>query len=360
MLTEKSIQSIKPEARVRYVADGRTGLRLRVYPSGAKKWVLRTEAAGRTREKVIGEWPQMPVAEARRRSGTMPRHVPAAPLTFRQAAERWHSERIVPRYRVSASIVWRYIERDCTDLLNKRLDAVTRAQLVGVIDRKKADGHNAAAKLTRLLDRMFRWAAAHELVAVNPMSKIEWRDLEIDRAEPRDRLASDDELRAVWDLPAPHGPMLRFVLLTACRVGEARGALADQVADSIWTHGPTKNGKMHSLPLTKTAAQLLTAGWELRSPEALYQVMQRAVPGLRPHDLRRTAATRMRQLGVSSDVIDSILNHTAPKLQRTYQLPDMMPAMREALTLWEKDLLRRVAQRAATRRTGLERTRSVA
>jgi integrase len=348
MLTEAQVKGIQADDKVRYIADGRTGLRLRVYPTGAKKWVLRTEVEGRTRERVIGEWPQVPVAEARRRAGIAPKAV-AAPLTFEEAARRWHAERIVPRYRSSAPIVWRYFERDCEALFPRRLDTITRKHVAALVESKKADGHNSAGKLLRLLRKMFRWAAAHELVETNPMDALDAGDLEIQKAEPRDRLATDDELRTVWNLPSPHGPMLRFALLTACRVGEARAAVADQVIDGIWTHGPTKNGKMHSVPLTRTAAALLAKGWEVRSPEALYQVLDRYVPGLKPHDLRRSAATRMRQLGVSSDVIDAILNHTPPKLQRTYQLPDMKPAMLEALTLWERDLLRIVRPRKSAR-----------
>lgn len=50
-----------------------------------------------------------------------------------------------------------------------------------------------------------------------------------------------------------------------------------------------------------------------------------------PHDLRRTAATRMQALGVSSDVIDRCLNHTeANKVTRTYQRDDLLPQRREA------------------------------
>lgn len=340
MLTEKAIAAIQTPERVRYIADGRTGLRLRCYPTGAKVWVRRKKVGGHTREEVIGEWPALPAAEARRRAGALPKPAAASRVTFKAAAESWHRDRIAPRYRAAGPIVWRYLERDCADLMPRRLDTVTRAHLVAVIERKKADGHNAAAKLTRILRRFYRYAAAHELVAVDPMAAVGWRDLEIERAEPRDRLATDDELRAVWNLPAPHGPMLRFALLTACRVGEARGATAAQAGAGVWTIPVTKNGRAHCLPLTDTAAALLAAGWEVRSPEALYLAMGKVVSGLKPHDLRRSAATRMRQLGVSSDTIDAVLNHAAPKLQRTYQLPDMVPAMREALALWERELLR--------------------
>jgi integrase len=340
MLTERDIRDLPTTDRVRYIADGRTGLRLRCYPTGAKVWVRRQTIAGVTREEVIGPWPQIPAAEARRRAGSLQPPAPAAPVTFKAAAEQWHRDRIAPRYRASAPIVWRYLERDCAGLMSLRLDKVTRAHLLAAIERKKADGHNAASKLVRILRRFFGYAVAHELIAADPMAALAWRDLEVERPEPRDRLATDDELRAVWNMPAPHGPMLRFVLLTACRVGEARGATAEQAAAGVWTIPTTKSGKPHRLPLSKTAEKLLHAGWEVRSPEALYQRMHKTVAGLNPHDLRRTAATRMRMLGTSSDAIEAILNHAPPRLQRTYQLPDLLPAMREALTQWERELLR--------------------
>lgn len=340
MLTEKQIGEIEADGRTRYVADGRSGLRLRVYPSGVKKWVLRSEAGGTMRERVIGQWPQVSAAEARRQAGTATKLATGAPLTFEQAARRWHQERIEPRYRASAAIVWRYLERDCAKLLKRRMDTITQAQIAAVVEAKKADGHNAAAKLLRLLRKLFRWAAVHQIVAVDPAAALSASDLGIEQADPRDRLATDAELRAVWTLPAPHGPMLRFVLLTACRVGEARAAEPDQLADGIWTIPATKSGKPHRVPLTKTAAALLAKGWELRSPEALYQAMHLRVPGLNPHDLRRTVASRMREQGTSSDVIEAILNHAPPRLIRTYQRPDMIPEMRAALTKWERALLR--------------------
>jgi len=342
LLTEEAIGRIKAEARVRYYADGaRTGLKLRVYPSGAKKWVHRSEAGGRLREVDLGAWPLVSVAAARRKVASASPAAKAERLTFEEAARRWHAERIVPRYRASAPIAWRYLERDCARLFRKRLDTITQADVAAVVEAKRKDGANASAKLLRLLRKFFGWASVHQLVTINPAAALRPGDMGIEAPPPRDRLATDDELRAVWNLPAPHGPMLRFVLLTACRVGEARGAEADQVgSDGVWIIATTKSGRPHRLPLTRTAAALLAEGWELRSPEALYQVLHRTVPGLNPHDLRRTAATRMRELGVSGDVVGAILNHSPGKLQRTYQLPNMVPEMRAALVKWERALLR--------------------
>ena len=50
-----------------------------------------------------------------------------------------------------------------------------------------------------------------------------------------------------------------------------------------------------------------------------------------PHDLRRTAATMMRNLGTSSDVIEKCLNHTEQsKLVKAYQQADLSGEMRTA------------------------------
>jgi integrase len=54
----------------------------------------------------------------------------------------------------------------------------------------------------------------------------------------------------------------------------------------------------------------------------------------RPHDLRRTGATLMAELGVLPDVIERCLNHTEQtKVKRIYQRAQYEAPMREA---WQK------------------------
>ena len=52
-----------------------------------------------------------------------------------------------------------------------------------------------------------------------------------------------------------------------------------------------------------------------------------------PHDLRRTAATRLRELGIEPHVIEGVLHHVPSRLVRTYQTYDDLPARRRALDL---------------------------
>jgi integrase len=57
------------------------------------------------------------------------------------------------------------------------------------------------------------------------------------------------------------------------------------------------------------------------------------------HDLRRTAATRMAELGVRPHVIEHILNHQMPGVAGVYNRFEYLPEMRDALDKWSYNLM---------------------
>lgn len=57
-----------------------------------------------------------------------------------------------------------------------------------------------------------------------------------------------------------------------------------------------------------------------------------------PHDLRRTAATFMSQLGIMDEIIDAVLNHTKQGIIRTYNLNRYDKEKQAALESWERKL----------------------
>jgi integrase len=60
-----------------------------------------------------------------------------------------------------------------------------------------------------------------------------------------------------------------------------------------------------------------------------------------PHDLRRTAATRMRALGIVSDDVKRVLNHAPTSvLGRHYDHYDALPEKRWAVETWARELKR--------------------
>jgi integrase len=76
---------------------------------------------------------------------------------------------------------------------------------------------------------------------------------------------------------------------------------------------------------------------------ALARAGRPAMPAWRLHDLRRTAASRMAQLGVSPHVIEKVLNHTTGSLAGVagvYNRYGYGPEKRHALETWARYLER--------------------
>ena len=58
-----------------------------------------------------------------------------------------------------------------------------------------------------------------------------------------------------------------------------------------------------------------------------------------PHDLRRTVATRLAELGVAKEDRDAVLNHTSRDIgKKHYDLYDREREKRRALELWASAL----------------------
>jgi integrase len=157
----------------------------------------------------------------------------------------------------------------------------------------------------------------------------------------RERKLSDDELRALWSIdPEPYATLLKFALLTATRIGDAINFAPERVVDGVWHIAMTKSGRPHAVPLSPTAAALAAQGWSRRAYTSLHAHPVANGIGWRPHDLRRTAATKMAGAGVPSDAIEAVLDHSRPKLLRTYQQPDPLPAMHDALAKLDAAIVR--------------------
>ena len=128
-------------------------------------------------------------------------------------------------------------------------------------------------------------------------------------------------------------PLMRFILATGVRIGEALQMIDDQVDGNLWVIPLTKNGKPHSIWLTDFALAQRAAGWPNICYESVWKWANELEPALEWnfHDLRRTAATLMRQSGVSIEDVEAVLNHSPGRLVQTYQRHDKIPAIKGAL-----------------------------
>jgi integrase len=194
--------------------------------------------------------------------------------------------------------------------------------------------------------------------------------LRFEASRPRQRVLDDAEILTWWQaleastMREGNKLMLLLVLVTAQRPGEvrqlARGQLALDCAEPAWTipEHIAKNRRRHVVPLSDLAVRLLRTAMaasprgelvfpatdlklpvkKAALPMAMAAVFRNHLPRLEratPHDLRRTAATGMRRIGVSPDVVSLILNHTRQDVTgRHYDHHQALDERRGALSHW--------------------------
>ncbi|RYG99636.1 MAG: hypothetical protein EON58_03190 [Alphaproteobacteria bacterium] len=244
--------------------------------------------------------------------------------------------------------------------LKKRVRAITRRDIIDLIDKMVADGApQGAVNHLRRLKMLFNWAVGRDLIESNPSFGLKPPV----RTTERDRILSDQEIAAVWhaagELPAPYGAMYRMFLLTGQRRTEVSSMQWNEVVGNLWTipREKVKKDRPHAVPLTKTALATLgtlpvyggnayafsTTGGERPSSNfnKIKQELDRlsGTSGWTIHDLRRTVRSKLAELRVPEVVARKVLNHETGKVDRIYNRHDYLREKREALAKWEKKLL---------------------
>jgi integrase len=145
---------------------------------------------------------------------------------------------------------------------------------------------------------------------------------------------------------------MRFLLLTLARRQEAvRAVWADvNMEERTWTIPQTKNDQPHVVPLSNQSVELLKGiaqqqtepfifpthkGTALGNWDRETKALKKAsgTDGWNRHDLRRTGATMLGEMGETPDIIEAALNHVAIRspLAATYNRSRYRPQVAAAL-----------------------------
>jgi integrase len=363
-----AIRAARAGETVKAINDPTTpGLNLRVGKQRTTwTWVGR-DSQGRVRRFPLGRYPHVGLAEARRKAREMGHDAPRGADPIRDARA---SRARMPVGHTLADLLDRYghqgnvakswstqmapqIKRVFKAHLDTALAALRVGDLQLTVDRH--DKPKSASFGARCLLTVLRWAVAPGRAYV----ERDLLGLQTSAPKPsRDRVLSREELAKL--LPAlrasasPYAAAMRAILLTAVRRGEVEAARWQDVnlTAGTWTLPSTKNGKPHLIPLSRQAVALLrglqpvqtdpegfvfhmSGGHPLTAWEAPTERLQKAsgTAGWTRHDLRRSAATLLGEMGVVPDIIEAALNHVTihSQIAATYNKSRYRPEVADAL-----------------------------
>jgi len=204
-----------------------------------------------------------------------------------------------------------------------------------------------ANRALALLSKMFTLAVSWGWRPNNPVQGIEKY-----QEEKRDRWLDEEELQRFWDVLKRYPTnttaiLLKFLLLTGARKGEAMNATWDQfdLKQGVWTKPShlTKQKKKEHLPLSKEALRVLgdlkkhiptesrylfpgkIKGEPLKEIKNFWKtvLLKADIKNFRIHDLRHTHASHLVSSGLSLSIVGKLLGHTqASTTQRYAHLAD--------------------------------------
>ena len=388
VLTARTIDSLKADSVAPYrIKDTLTrGLCLRVAQSGEKSWDISYRVKGDPKVKHLsgGRYgdPGASLEEMRTRVNALTgagrrgvdliareaaaRDAEARAMNVHALTELYLKRRVTGRLR-SASAVARILRRTLARLAAMPADDVRRRDLAPLFEKIAARGHQRLAGLSlTLVGGLFRWALSQDLVSNDPTKGLS----SYDTGTPRDRILDADEIRLLWPwldeaLPDAVRDSLRIQLLTGCRISEVTGMTTAEIDKGLWTlpGARSKNKKPRRTPLVGLARTIIEAriadavdgvlfpsavGGALTAVSVGTALLRRRdrlpIAMFRSHDLRRTAASMMYELGIAKDVIGAIVGHggedekSARVLIRHYLKSDLIGRKRPALEIWDAHL----------------------
>ncbi len=345
-LTDTRLRTLKPQKGKTecLIADG-NGLYIRIRASRggfARTWQFRRKERGRPSIATLGTYPEVSIKEARLKAAEMATKRQHQSPTVEEAAEQWMAERVDHTHR-KADQVRGYVEHAIIPGLgNIRVRAVEPADIAKVVrayrdrvaklPRGRTGGRPAARALLAAFKGLFGYCVANGWIGISPAAQLT-AAMTGPPPQARERVLTDDEIRFVMTTDIRPAPVLRFLLATGLRLGEAYGG---QREGQYWVVPAkfSKNGREHRVWLSEIAlAQLEAHPWEARR-EAVQRWLTESADDWTAHDLRRTFSTRNNGMGVPPYVVEKMLNHTFDGVMAVYNHATYDAERRQALEAW--------------------------
>ena len=401
---KKTCADLKPVGgKGKMLGDPETeGLYLRMKPSGRKSWaVVARNPEGKQTWAKLADYDDrpggltlaaardmVPMELARIRAGApRARGADAGVLTLDLLADKFWKQRVTGKLRedeATRRLLSTYVlpflgEHEVATLgrtaINQHLDLIEARELV--VDGKRLGGEVVVDRVLSALSAMLKWHEVQVGEYTSPIIRGMARTSPAARA--RDRTLNDEELRALWTATAPGGAyngLIRFLLLTAQRMGKCGSMQWDDIEDGVWhirradKLSNREKGTAGDLPLSPQALEVVNAQHRFALSDHVFagrgagpfagishakreldSRMASALAGAgrntklepwRTHDLRRTARSLMPKAGVKDTPFEDLpkiaphvceitLGHSQPGLIKTYDRHDYFEEKKEAM-----------------------------
>ena len=340
-----------PELRGHYV---------RVTPSGSKTFAVVTrDPTGKQKWAAIGPSDAMKIEEARERGRRALQRIrdglpafedaPQKEATVEEVANSWLKRHVEAKKLLSAPEIERCLEvYVLPEWRSRAFVSIRRGDITELLDQiEDSRGARQADVVLSILRGISNWYATRHDDYSSPFTKGMKRQSQT----RRDRMLSDDELRAVWAQAGKagiFGAIIRMALLTAQRREKIASMRWADLTGNVWTipANAREKGAGGSLKLPPAAMSVISERPRMASNAFVFSgrgdnafngfskskaAFDAALPRLKGadgteaeisnwtlHDLRRTARSLMSRAGVRPDIAERVLGHVISGVEGVY------------------------------------------
>ena len=285
---------------------------------------------------------------------------------------------------------------------DRKAKDISRRDVILLLDGMRGRGDGITTNTFKIIRRMFRFAVKQEIIAATPCYAFE-KGEELPRPVAKERNLNEMEIKAFMtgidgcSISQEIRSILKLILLTGQRPGEVASMHSREICGRWWEFTPKVTIITKEIPrkqriyLSDMAIQLIgeSKGFIFPSPaiktdekgnpipthiteRAVAHALRRnlsthtvksrsnanasirpkrkkpfivaeekklAIEKFTPHDLRRTCATMLSEIGFPDEIVDSVLAHLKKGEIRTYNKNKYDKEKQQALTAWERKLL---------------------
>ena len=364
-----------------------TGLRLSVKPSGARSWILRTIVGTKRKDIGLGGYPGVTLAMAidkarKAREGIKDGIDPVAERKAKQNTVEWTFKACALAYIEAFKPSWKnakhgqqwentletYIYPKFGD---RHIKTIEKSDVIDAISPHWTTKNETMVRVRNRIELVINWAVArgYRPEGLNPAA---WRG-NLDQALPKPSKVNQRQHHTAIAVDGAHAFLkklrtlegtsircLEFVILTACRSGEARLATWAEfdLTGQVWSipGERMKSGRPHRVPLTEAVATMLKnlprfndaegnevplvfPGRDVTKPlsdMSLTAIMRRMKLEAVPHGFRSTFRDwAAEKTNYPNEVVEMALAHAIGSgTEAAYRRGDLFDKRRHLMTDW--------------------------